>query len=289
MGAFSEMAIAEGAAFQPEREEIQPFSLEMPELSVPVDGKAANHDFEDDAEQQAEAEAAKEALAKLTEEKEPTAAQKKKEHEESEAKRRAEWEAKRQEKLDAELLEWEKAVDISDEALSNTALKRVGGDAERITRRNMKMCVTEHIQTRCLEDADFARQIMHPRKNMVNCFKYINHKALEFVKQEMEDNEEKQTGDGYGCDIPDDLCYRWAEEYFMDMDAKEDKDKDDEFVPKPFYGGSSSRTKKTAAKKPEKKAAAKMETPPGKEEKDGGDGQLSFESQLSLGGMEVAV
>lgn len=288
MGTFSEMAIAEAASFQPEGEEIQPFSLETAQSAVTADSGAAGNDFEDDAEQQAEADAAKEALAKLSETKEPTAAQKKKEHEEAEAKRKAEWEAKHQEKLDAELLAWEKAVDMSDEAVANTAIRRVGSDAERITRRNMKMCVTEHIQTRCLEDADFARQIMHPRKNMVNCFKYINHKAFEFVKQEMEDNEEKQTAGGYGCDIPDDLCYKWAEEYFMDMDAKEDKDKDDEFVPKPFYGGSSSRSKKTAAKKPEKKAAAKDETTPEKEVKSESDGQLSFDSQLSISGLEVA-
>lgn len=66
----------------------------------------------------------------------------------------------------------------------------------------------------------------------------------------------------------------------MDMDAKEDKDKDDEFVPKPFYGGSSSSKSKKAAKaptkKPEKKAVSQ------KEEKTP-DGQLSFGSQTSLG------
>lgn len=272
MGTFSEMAITEDIASQPEGEEIHPFLLETPELDAPAECEAAGNDFEDEAKQQAEADAAKAALAKLSEAKEPTAAQKKKEHEETEEKRKAEWEAKHQEKLDAELLAWEKALDMSDEAVANTAIKRVGGDAERITRRNMKMCVTEHIQTRCLEDANFARQIMHPRKNMINCFKYINHKAFEFVKQEMEDNEERETADGYGSDIPDDLCYKWAEEYFMDMDAKEDKDKDDEFVPKP-YTGPSPKSKKAPGRKSEKKAEPK------KEENPVDDGQLSFGGQ----------
>ena len=63
---------------------------------------------------------------------------------------------------------------------------------QRLTRRNMKQCVTEYIQTLCLEDVAFARNVMHPRKNMVNCFRYINRKALEFTKQEMEDNDVKR-------------------------------------------------------------------------------------------------
>ena len=131
-------------------------------------------------------------------------------------------------------------------------------DAERVTRRNMKQCVTEYIQTHCYEDMDFARQVMHPRKTMIRCFRYITRKAKEFVKQEMEDNDEKPTADGYGCDVPDDLCYQWAVQYFMDMEAPEDKtDEDKEFVPKPYTGKSASKPKK----KPEKK-----KTEPKKEE-----------------------
>ena len=122
----------------------------------------------------------------------------------------------------------------------------------------MKQCVTEYIQTHCYEDMDFARQVMHPRKTMIRCFRYITRKAKEFVKQEMEDNDEKPTADGYGCDVPDDLCYQWAVQYFMDMEAPEDKTEEDkEFVPKPYTGKSASKPKK----KPEKK-----KTEPKKEE-----------------------
>ena len=71
------------------------------------------------------------------------------------------------------------------------SMKRVGDDAERLTRRNMKQCVTEHIQTKCLSEPAFARQVMHPRKTMIRCFRYITRKAQEFAKQEMEDNDEK--------------------------------------------------------------------------------------------------
>lgn len=60
---------------------------------------------------------------------------------------------------------------------------------------------------------------------MIRCFRYITRKAKEFAEQEMKDNDEKPIAGGYGCDVPDDMCYLWAEEYFMDMDAEEDKER----------------------------------------------------------------
>jgi hypothetical protein len=86
---------------------------------------------------------------------------------------------------------------------------------------------------------------------MINCFKYINKKAQIYFKEEMEMNGEKPESGGYGGDIPDDLCYKWAEDYYNDADTEVDKDKDDKFVPKPYYGGgSSSKSKKKEAAKP---------------------------------------
>lgn len=65
----------------------------------------------------------------------------------------------------------------------------------------------------------------------------------------MKDNDEKPIAGGYGCDVPDDMCYLWAEEYFMDMDAEEDKEKEEKFVPKPYSGKPAPRSKKKADKK----------------------------------------
>ena len=39
------------------------------------------------------------------------------------------------------------------------------------------LCVSEHIQMLCMEDTAFARLTMHPKKNMIRCFQYINRKA----------------------------------------------------------------------------------------------------------------
>jgi len=199
---------------------------------------------------------------------------KRREHEEAEAKRKAEWEAKKQVREEAEQAAWENAVAMNDDEIMAASMKRIGDDAERLTRRNMKACVAEHIQTLCLEDADFARQVMHPRKNMINCFRYINRKAKAFIEQEMKDNDEKPLTNGvYGGDVPDDLCYMWAEDYFMDLDAEEDKEKEEKFVPKPYAGKPSAKSKK----KPEKKKPEpKKPVPVVAKTDDGHIGQLSL-------------
>ena len=212
----------------------------------------------DDARQQAEAEGAQAVLEQLAQAEskanakksaEESEAQKRKAHEDAEAKRKAEWEARKKAREEEELFAWESAVALEDDALVAASMKRLGDDAERLTRRNMKQCVTEYVQTLCLEDLDFARQAMHPRKTMIRCFRYINRKARDFVKQEMKDNDEKPVNGIYGCDVPDDLCYQWAKEYFWDMDAEEDKENEEKFVPKPYTGKAAPKSKKKAEKK----------------------------------------
>lgn len=187
---------------------------------------------------------------------------KKKEHEESEAKRKKEWEEKQAAKKAAEDKALKEMQVMTDGDVTDASVKKLGLDTERLTRRNMKICVTEHIQTICKENPEFARKAMHPRKNMMNCFKYINKKAQEYLKQEMEENDEKPIGGGYSGDVPDDLCYKWAEDYFNDPDTEIDREKDEKFVPKTYYGGSSSKPNKkvTANVKPtatEKKSDSK--------------------------------
>ena len=248
-----------------------------------------------EARQAAEAEAAQATLAKLavesppedepaedapTEEAPPedNEEQKRKEHEEAEAKRKAEWEAKKQAKEEEILFAWEASIAMDDNALIAASMKRVGDDAERLTRRNMKQCVTEMIQSYCIEDLELAKQVMHPRKSMVNCFRYITRKAKEFVMQEMKDNDIKPDREGYGSDVPDDLCYQWAKEYFFDMDAPEDKDPNEEkFVPKPYTSKSAPKSSK---KKPEKKKPEPKKTEAPKTTPSANEGQLDMFSIL---------
>lgn len=200
---------------------------------------------------------------------------KKKAHEEAEAKRKAEFDAKQAAKKAAEQEQLAKVQAMSDDEVMAASMQRVGTDTEKLTRRNMKLCVAEYIQTRCVEDPAFARLTMHPAKSMIHCFWYINRKAREYLQEEMKLNDEKppQGVNGvYGGDVPDDIVYQWAEDYFRDPDAEEDHRDDEKFVPKPYYSGGTPKSKSKEKKKAEKKSAKPKPVPKPKDD----DGQFSL-------------
>lgn len=143
-------------------------------------------------------------------------------HKEAEAKRKEEWEAKHKATKQAEQEAIQAAMAMSEQEALKAAVTQVRTGTEKLTRRNMKECVSEYIQTKCLEDTAFARLILHPRKSMVHCFQYINRKSYDYIQDELKASGFKPGPDAtaYGCDIPDDLCYSWAEEYFRNPDAK---------------------------------------------------------------------
>ena len=184
--------------------------------------------------------------------------------------------SKQQAKKAAEQEQIARLEAMSDEEVIAASTQRVSTDVEKLTRRNMKECVSEHIQMLCMEDTAFARLTMHPKKNMIRCFQYINRRAWDYVQDELKASGTR-PGPGqqaYGCDVPDDLCYQWAEDYFRDPDAKEDHEDEEKFVPKPYAGKSSAKNKpKKAAekKKTEPKSAPKQE-----EKKPSQDGQMSL-------------
>ena len=202
---------------------------------------------------------------------------KRKAHKEAEAKRKAEFEARQAEKKAAEQEQLAKLEAMSVEELLTASMKRVSADTEKLTRRNMKECVAEYIQTMCIEDPGFARKVMHPRKSMIRCFQYISRKAFEYIQDELKANGFKPGPEQqmYASDIPDDLCYQWAMDYFNDPDAKEDQEEDEKFVPKPYYGKSAA-SKKAVKKEPKKPDAPK---PQPKKAADTG--------QISLGGFSM--
>ena len=199
------------------------------------------------------------------------------EHEVAEAQRKAEFDAKQQAKKAAEQKQIAQLEAMSDEEVIAASTQRVSTDVEKLTRRNMKECVSEHIQMLCMEDTAFARLTMHPKKNMIRCFQYINRKAWDYVQDELKASGTR-PGPGqqtYGCDVPDDMCYQWAEDYFRDPDAKEDHEDEEKFVPKPYTGKSSAKSKpKKATEK--KKTEPKVAAPKQEEKKPSQDGQMSL-------------
>ena len=125
------------------------------------------------------------------------------EHEAAEAKRKAEWEARQAEKKKAEQEQLERLAAMSDDEVVNASMQRVSTDTEKLTRRNMKECVAEFIQTKCLEDIAFARLTMHPRKSMIHCFQYISRKAWDYIQDELKASgiQPGPGSQGYGCDV----------------------------------------------------------------------------------------
>lgn len=70
------------------------------------------------------------------------------EHEAAEAQRKAEFDAKQQAKKAAEQEQIARLEAMSDEEVIAASTQRVSTDVEKLTRRNMKECVSEHIQIR---------------------------------------------------------------------------------------------------------------------------------------------
>ena len=199
-------------------------------------------------------EPAAEPVAKTEAEQEDPAAaetERRRQHEEAEAKRKAEWERQQEEKRAAETAALAKIEQMSETELVKASMERMKKETERLTRRNLKECVSEYVQTLCLSDPAFARMVMHPRKSMAHCLQYINRKAREYLLAEMKYNgTEPQQNGIYGGDVPEDTCYDWAEAYFRDANAEEDKVKEELFIPKPYPGAPAKPKRQPKKEKP---------------------------------------
>lgn len=186
---------------------------------------------------------------------------KRKAHEEAEAKRKAEWEAKQLAKKQEREAALEKIKSMSDADIVSASTERVRVDTEKLTRRNMKECVSEHIQSVCSKDPAFARKTLYPHKSIIHCFHYINRMAKDYLQQEMKDNDIKPENGVYGGDVPDDLVYQWSIDYFNDPDAQEDHVEEEKFTPRPYVNAASKAKGTTKPKKAAKKVTEKKQEP----------------------------
>ena len=141
---------------------------------------------------------------------------------------------------------------MNDAEAVEASTKRIQAEIENITRKNMKECVAEHLAGLCAKDPLFAHKVVQPGKTLVNCFSYINQKAQKFAEQERKDNNITETGI-YGCAIPTDLVYQWAEDYFNAPIEKKPERK------APTKAATPTKTNRTPAKPAE---AAKPKVPP---------------------------
>lgn len=155
----------------------------------------------------------------------------------------------------------DRIASMDKDELRATAMRRVSDATDKMTNRSMKDSVSAHIQSVCEKDLSFARLAMHPKKSMLHCIQYIFRHAKDYLQKELEAGGIKISG-MCGGDVPDGLCYQWAEDYFRDPDAAEDRDTE-QFTPRPYISRNSA-VKKPAAPKPAPKP------------KDFMDGQISL-------------
>lgn len=208
---------------------------------------------------------------------------KRKAHDEAEARRKAEWKAEKKKKREAEKLLIAQIENMSNDEVTAASMKRVSEDTEKLTRRHMMECVAEYVQTKCIEDPDFARKTMHPKKTMIRCYQYINRKAWEYVQDELKARGiTPSRTEPYASAIPEDICYQWAVDYFNTPDVQEDVEKEEKFVPKPYRSTTAATTRSTtvkggtADKAGGGKGVAPKETKPATPKKQDDDGQISF-------------
>ena len=190
---------------------------------------------------------------------EQTEAEKKKAFEEEEAKRKAEFDAKKAKRDEEIQIEWEINTMMTTDDLIEAAKNNIKTGVERITQRNMKESVAAYIIELSQKSENLSRNILHPQKSITNCYKYINRKARGYLEEQMKLTGEKPDKNGViGIDIPDNLCYQWAEEYYSSTNIDEDHEDEEKFEPKTYRPSYTPKAKKSAPKK--------KETPPPKEE-----------------------
>lgn len=192
---------------------------------------------------------------------EQTEAEKKAAFDAEEAKRKAEFDAKKAQKDEEIQIEWEINTMMPTDELFAKAKDTLSVGIERITQKSMKECVGAHIIAASQQQESIARHVFHPKKSLTNCFRYINRKAREYLEEYMKlTGEDKDRNGVIGIDIPDNLCYMWAEEYYSSTDIPEDHEDEEKFTPKTYTSSTKSSAKKTDKKK--KAPAPKIETTP---------------------------
>lgn len=86
--------------------------------------------------------------------------------------------------------------------------------------------VQAYLDKHASEDAVFAEKMRNPRKSIKNCIKFIAQKAQEYMEKH---KEEYEMDRGFGGDIPDEICFGWANHYYdesgLEIDMTEEERK----------------------------------------------------------------
>jgi len=85
--------------------------------------------------------------------------------------------------------------------------------ADRTSLKTMADYVKEYLIAYCEEDPGLVERVDDPEKSFMDCIGYIKKKALDWLK-EQQNLELSGYVQGIGGDVPPDICYQWAVEYY---------------------------------------------------------------------------
>jgi len=109
----------------------------------------------------------------------------------------------------------ETSISVIDQA--KQALQR---QSERLTVKTMADYVLEHILSCCENDAVFAEKVSQPDKSFMDCIKYIKDWALEWLKEQQKLESSECANPTTVCgDVPNEICYKWAVDYYNSVPA----------------------------------------------------------------------
>jgi hypothetical protein len=151
--------------------------------------------------------------------KETKAEAKKRKLAEEEEARKAASEAERLKKEAEEKAEIERVAAMSDAEALTAALEKIGAPAEPPPPHDIQLCVAWSLRERCAADADYARKVLHPRKDMSGCSGYIGAKVVERIKKELKESGVEPGGQAVARAVPAEVCYQWAFDYFNEAPA----------------------------------------------------------------------
>lgn len=189
--------------------------------------------------------------------------QRRAEHEAKEAARKAEFEEKQRRKKEKKERARQAVRAMSDADVLAAAIKMIEAREDEIrkdfdddTNGVIEMIILQALKAGCQCDTDFARSLLNPDKCLSNCFRYVGTQAYKMKKDDIQ--KQIRGGAQYAAfSFPPKLYFRWATDYFNDLNAPEDKEPEEKFKPQPYRPAmkSSSEPTQPAQAKPKEESA----------------------------------
>lgn len=92
------------------------------------------------------------------------------------------------------------------------AKETLSSQADRFLMRTMADSIKDYLSEYCDGHPEFAEKVSDPAKNFTGCIKRINREALKWLQEQP--NTDMEGLAGVCGDVPNDICYGWAVDYY---------------------------------------------------------------------------